>query len=84
MSDLDYEQAANDLRVWLEDNRKTKMESEDDLEFVIASVLANRRIANGFRSSIAWETAWDDTFSIVAHLDTLRPILEAWWRDESH
>lgn len=81
MSNDDYEQAANDMRVWMEDNRKSKIESKDDLESILATVLANRRIARGVRSSLAWETAWDDAASMRYNLDTLRPVLEAWWKD---
>lgn len=84
MSDYDYEQAANDLRVWLEDYRKAKMESIEDLEDVLEQALFNcytKRVPYG---SFARDAAQDDARVIAAHLDTLRPILEAWWRNESN
>lgn len=82
MSYKDYEQAANDMRVWLEDNRKAKMESLDDLEEVLGTVLAKRRMSYGVAEDLAWDTAMDDAIAITAIADALRPVLEAWWRDE--
>lgn len=84
MSNYDYEQAANDLRVWLEDYRKAKMESIEDLEDVLEVALFNRYFKRLSYGTFARDMSEDDARSIVSNLDTLRPVLESWWANESN
>jgi hypothetical protein len=75
-----YEQAAADLKRFLEDLEQNKLEDEFDLQMALKVALTNRYLSRNVGPSLAEYCASDDALMVINNLDTLRPILEHWWR----
>lgn len=73
-----YEVAAHGMKRYMEDNSLVKLENKARLEEVLAEVLATKYMERYPHFSSVW-AAQDDAAMIVNNLDTLRPVLEAWW-----
>jgi hypothetical protein len=78
---MHYEDAANVLKVFLEDEHKSALADDWDLQRVLMQALTNRYLSRNMPLSIVEDSVGDDAIFIINNLDTLRPILEAYWRD---
>ena len=76
-----YEQAAADLKRFLEDGEQNRLEDEFDLQMALQKVFTSLYLSRNVTESLAEGLASDDAIFIVNSLDALRPVLESYWRD---
>lgn len=81
MAEVDYEQASRTLKNFLEDYREQRLETRTDLHIMLRAVLSDKYVRNGTEPEYARSLADDDTLFLIANLNTLRPVLEAWWAE---